>query len=83
MENNDHDAIMERLDEVYEEVRLARLAIEYLEDHTNDQFLMANLGMIRKQIARTEDKVDKLLGRPIHMEPSSKADAIFETVPFD
>lgn len=76
MTQEDYESLMDKLDSVYEETQMARKAIEYLEDHTQDNNLMANLGLIRRQISRTEAQLDDLMGRPAHH-------AISEDVPFD
>ena len=79
MDQEEFEALMERIDEIYEDTRLVRMAIEYLQDHTNDSFLMANLGMICKEASRIENKLDVLLGRPTH----HALPALAENVPFD
>lgn len=77
MTPEDHEALIERLDGIFEDLQQGRQAIEWLQDHSPDEHLSSNLGMIRTHLARTEIKIHILLGRPGYKTE------IFEDVPFD
>lgn len=79
MTQEDHEALMERLDEVYEEISRCRQATEWLEDHCPDNHLSANIGLIRKNMGRVEYRLHEVMGRPIHQACPGLA----EDVPFD
>lgn len=66
MNQDDFEALMDRIDEVFNEVQYCRRAIEYLEDHTNDVNLMSALGMIRQGLSRAEIKIDEIMRCPDH-----------------
>lgn len=61
---NDENGHWEKLDGIYNDVEQARQAIEWLQDHSPDEYLASNLGMIRTHLGRTEIKLHVLLGRP-------------------
>lgn len=62
MTQTDHEALMERIEEVYQEVETSRRAVEWLEDHTQDQNLMSSLGLIRRNLGLLEAKLFDLIG---------------------
>lgn len=79
MTQEDREALFERLDEIFENLHLSRLAVEHLENTNPDPCLMANMTMIRRQLGRTEGQLYSLLGRP----PKAYQALIAEDVPFD
>lgn len=80
MDQQEFEKIMDRLDGVFEGVRRCRQAIEWLEDHSGDNHLGANLGMIRKELGRLEYSIHEIMGRPAHQALGLDTD---EDVPFD
>lgn len=66
MDQTDHEALMERIEEVHQEVEISRRAVEWLEDHTQDPNLMSSLGLIRRNLGRLEGKLFEIIGyRPL------------------
>ena len=79
MNQEDFEALMTRLDEVFEEIRRSRQAIEWLEDHCPDDHLSSNLGLIRKNLGQLEYKFHELMGRPLDQACPS----LLQDCPFD
>lgn len=81
MNQTDFEALMERMDDVFNEVQHCRRAVEYLENHTQDDNLMSTLGLIRQQLGKTEYRIHELMGCPLHQATGTAFTG--EDVPFD
>lgn len=79
MKQEEYEALLERLDETNEEIMRCREATEWLEEHCQDQNLSANLGLIRKSMARVEYQLCDILKRSL---PEGLL-VLAEDVPFD
>jgi hypothetical protein len=79
MQTEDYEALEDRLDELFEDVRRSRQALEWLEDHCPDDHLASNMMHIRVGLGLIENKIHVLLGRPLHQA----SPALAENVPFD
>ena len=73
MTPEDYEALEDRLDELFEDVRRSRQALEWLEDHCPDDHLASNMMHIRVGLGLIENKIDVLLDRSPNKTPSALA----------
>ena len=74
----EHEALMEKLETIYEGIEGTRNALDYLEDHCHDHRLSCVLKQIRLGIEQEQEKLYQIMGRPQHLEKPPSED-----VPFD
>jgi hypothetical protein len=78
MSQDDYEALMERLCELYEGIQGTSRAIDYLEDTCKDPRLSSILYQIRRGLEKEQEKLFVIMGRPAHVESPTGED-----VPFD
>jgi len=78
MNEQEHEALMEKLETIYEGIEGTRNAIDYLEDHCHENRLSCVLKQIRIGVEREQEKLFQIMGRPPHLESPTGED-----VPFD
>lgn len=68
MSQEDYEALMERLDVIYERMANERRAFGFIADHIKDSQVMSYLMIMDYGMKMTENMVLQLLGRPADLK---------------
>jgi hypothetical protein len=68
MNQEEFEALMDKLDVIYERVANERRAIGFMADHIKDNQAMSYLGVMAYGMRMTENMLLEVLGRPVDMK---------------